>query len=233
MLFEQLPKISEIAEETNLVDQLNYFVQLNKRYLISEKSNIELLKGYETTLQGLSKEDFLIFKEKVKPLVYNKDELRPWGQLFAVFHELKGIDYLKIQGFDPNFICEDKKIEGRFPDLYDKKRGALMEVKTIYESDRDLLMLAHNTKAVSSGGMVLDEVLQSMPEELSKKIIKDIKDAQIQLNKFDSDGVYNSKFIFLCLRLDVRCDLNRKIKEEIKLFIESLNESVKIITDFL
>jgi len=229
MRLNKLDKIFEIAKVTNLKDASNYFTQ------IKEGNVPGLLLEYENILKRLPDEDFAIFLKKVKTRVY-KDKLRYWEPLFAIFHELKAFDYFERLEYNPKFIPESNKL--KTPELYDLDNDLLVEVKTIFRSDWDCFVVEKNTEAMKKGSFVDEAIVENasfdLPEKLKDKIIKTINSAEAQLIKFDTQNIYNKRFVFLLLELDSRCIPNEsKIIGQIKTFIKSLKKKTKIIVQFL
>lgn len=229
---KELNKIVEIAEETDLSKQNNYFVLFDKQLKSTKGPKLFSIRfdrweRYNQILRQLSGEDFKIFKKKIIPLATIRDKKRGWEQLFSILEELEGFNYLKKeQSLNPHFVSEYR--QGETPDLYDKKAGAVMEVKTNNVSDVNLEKIQERE---------LIRGRRNLPDNLKEKIKNIVSRAKDQIKGF-CEGQYcekNKRFIFLSINLDTSCDIEPekfRVQKQIEQLINDIERDFNIVISF-
>ncbi len=193
----ELYNLTRNLEESNHPER-NYFHRFEEE--INHPLSKERIQSLENDLSRIDIESWNYLKEKLQKIKYitNPHKERYWQQLSDLFNEVKGYIYLQDIGYDEiQFIKEDK---GETPDFYaiGSKGTALLEVKTINISDKEVKYRNPNIppkcKSIEPG---IDEGLKSQILKISDK-------AKNQLQNYCNDNkLYEAKlFIMICVNFD-------------------------------
>jgi hypothetical protein len=135
---------------------------------------------------------------------------RDWAALIDVLNEAKGYEYLVSRGYSHIRYLPNSNV-AQSPDLLAEspEPGALLEVKSIHQSDCDIAQL----------GKIRSAAYQ-ISDGLKRKIVSDYKKAIDQCAEVDPSKT-RKWFLFLCIDVDsdIACvpsnipDLDRFIKE--------------------
>jgi hypothetical protein len=194
-------------------------VEASDNWFLQEGTN-EALEGRHPTaldiereLQELNSPAWIALREKAKPYVHKIDAYGYHKQLFEALHEAKGYVWLKQRGYEGiEFLKENKQ---QTPDLsaWSSRRQALMEVKTVNESDGQ-------KKYFESPREIRDAVEsdRTIPGAFKVEILRTIDAARQQLIGYPAPSV-ERRFIYLV----VRPDFNFHLDEELLAFVREQN----------
>jgi hypothetical protein len=190
------PRLSDLYRSSDVKNLSNHFLQDNVISALSRSSPAAV--EFEKELQKLSAIAWTEFKPKALMYVCVTQKRRGRNQLFECFNEVKGYISLSSKYDDIRFI---KEISTKTPDLIasSKTSSALMEVKTINESEQELDYLGtplDNRDALKGE--------HTLSESLKKKVSIKISEAKKQLLRYTARTVHE-RIIFLVIRLDFQC----------------------------
>lgn len=189
-------RLSDLYRSSDVTNSSNYFLQDNVISALSKLSPtaVEL----EKELQKLSAIAWTEFKPKALKYVGVTHHRRYHNALFECFNEVKGYISLSSKYDDIHFIPESSTTT---PDLiaFSKASSALMEVKTINESDQELNYL----------DIPLEErdtltAEHAVSDSLRAKVSSAISKAEKQLLGY-TDHTVHERIIYLVVRLDFHC----------------------------
>ena len=192
------PRLSDLYRNSDVDNSSNHFLRENVVSALSEPSQAAV--KLEKELQQLSATAWKEFKPKAVKKVCIRDPRRGYNALFECFHEVKGYLYLKLRlRYDEiHFIPEGTSPT---PDLYaiSKTSSALMEVKTINESDKEL-----DYSDIPLEGRDALRAEHAVSDSLREKVSSAIREAEKQLLGYTAYTV-NERIIYLVIRLDFQC----------------------------
>jgi hypothetical protein len=206
------PRLADLYRSSDVTNSSNYFLQDNVISALSKPSQtaVEL----EKELQKLSATAWTEFKPKARKYVCVTHPRRDHNALFECFNEVKGYLSLSSKYADIHFIPESST---KTPDLIASSgtSSALMEVKTINESEQELDYL---DKPLDNRDALEGE--NTLSESLKKKVSITISEAKEQLLGYTAHTVHE-RIIYLVVRLDFQCatsgtthDLDSFLKEQ-------------------
>jgi hypothetical protein len=189
-------RLSDLYRSSDVTNSSNYFLQDNVISALSKPSQtaVEL----EKELQKLSANAWTEFKPKALKYVCVTHHRRDHNALFECFNEVKGYISLSSKYEDIHFIPESST---KTPDLIasSKTSSALMEVKTINESDQELdyfdIPLEERDPLTAE---------HAVSESLRAKVSSAISEAEKQLLG-DTAHTVHERIIYLVVRLDFQC----------------------------
>ena len=93
---------------------------------------------WESLLQALDSQSFMIFLDKATRYVTKRHDTRGWDQLVACMNEVRGYEYALALGYTNARLLANRSQS--YPDVEASKADekCLMEVKTIQKSDFDI-----------------------------------------------------------------------------------------------
>lgn len=204
------PKLADLYRSSDMSNSSNYFRNDNVLGALSKPSQtaVEL----EKELQKLSSIAWTEFKSKALKYVCVTHHQRGHNALFECFNEVKGYISLSSEYDDIRFIPEGSTTAPDFIAI-SKISSALMEVKTINESDQEL---DYFDIPLQERDALKAE--HAVSESLKAKVNTAIRKAEKQLLGYTAHTVYE-RIIFLVVRLDFQCatpgtrhDLGRFLK---------------------
>ena len=206
----QFPRLADLYRSSDVSNSSNYFLRGKVISALSKKSPAAV--KLEKALRNLSATAWTEFKKKALKCVCEVHCRRGHNALFECFNEVKGYISLSLKYKDIHFIPSSST---KTPDLFasSKTSSALMEVKTINESEQELDYLGtplDNRDALKGE--------HTLSESLKKKVSITISEAKEQLLGYTAHTVHE-RIIFLVVRLDFQCatsgtthDLNSFLK---------------------
>lgn len=229
--WSQFPKINSLFQGSELENPDNYFSLAIQREVLK----FEFIQGFyfklEKELAFLDETAWNQFRQKVLRYITVVDQTRGYQQLFDCFNEVKGYIFLRSQGYkNIEFIAESKSAQT--PDLMGKDVDgvALVEVKTINRSDKEIAHIKNNSKGQ---GMVVRDVLHALPISLTRKIESTIETASKQLLSYNIEAKINRRIVYLYINSDVVLSLDTRNIDALKNFCHGLqSESVEIVSEF-
>src|ERR1051326_250515 len=200
----EFPRLNELYEMSEQSHPDNYFTTFERCYADDRDGTRRSFGPLEKALERTDPEAWRLLVGKALPSITQKDSRRGWYQLFNSLHEAFGYEVLADRGYTSiKFIKPGKK---RTPELLGKSQTstAILEVKSIGCSDDEIDRLAARPPEVF-------DLAQELSNELKKKLLSDIKNAQDQLEKFDESA--DKRIVLLVVYMD--CDHwgNDKIEE--------------------
>jgi hypothetical protein len=173
----------------------NYFTAFEQCYA-NNRDGTRLSYGpLEKALERMDNEAWKRLADRSLPLITKKDPRRKWDQLFNSLYEAFGYKFLADRGYTSiQFIDRG---DDRTPDLLGKSETstAILEVKTISNSDKEIDRLAARP-------LKMFNLAQELSDELKKKLRTDIENARGQLEAFDMP--VDRRIVLLVVHMD--CD---------------------------
>lgn len=178
---DDYPRFYELYNETKQQGLNNFFQELAGK--IQKTPDFAVFRKLEEDLSVLDSRSWADFKSKVLRCSIEKKELRGYSQLVDCLNEVKGYIYLKRQGYSNiAFIPESANETPDIRAVSENQTIALLEVKTINVSDKEIMYLEENTGRIISGRcLIVRDVSLGIPEGLRDKLLSSIKKARSQL----------------------------------------------------
>ncbi len=207
------PRLFDLYRASDRTDPQNYFLQWGvMNALVTQR---QTAVAHETELQQVHDAAWEEFKRKAQRYTAVRHKQRDYAQLFDCFNEIKGYLYLRSEGYDEIHFMEE--VDTRTPDLR-ATRGtsvALLEVKTIHESDDECAYFAADPKTRDA-----KKVEHALPDMLKSKLRKTIPHARRQLLEYQ-DSAAERRIIYLVIRID----FHYRIEDELASFINQQADS--------
>lgn len=191
------------------------------------KKSPSVFKGIEEDLARLPAPAWSSFKKRMLESI-QKAPKREYQQFVDTLNELKGYRYLENQGYsDIEFIPRSDDRET--PDLKASASGrslALVEVKTLNQSDDEVAHIEENTSRLEVGEeLIVRSVQVGLPDALKRKIRDTIAKAKSQLVSYESDVPDICRVIFLVIKLDTIQALDQRNWNGLDIFLTQQQES--------
>jgi len=206
------PNLYELFTASDVQHPDNYFSD------IDTPRAIQAYREWEDRLARLDPQSRQNIIERAAPLVSLRDTAkgRHWAALFETLNEVKGYNYLQDQGYtEVRFI---PRTSVRTPDLHGSASfgEALLEVKTVNLSDKD----------ISLSGK-LQKGHHGLPEGLKNKLKSDYVTACQQLHSFPVREPARRICSFY-INVDLELVLTRSNRQELIDFFASLKTDCEI-----
>ncbi|MCH8272287.1 MAG: hypothetical protein IIB41_03425 [Candidatus Marinimicrobia bacterium] len=178
----------------------------------------ESCEGFEKRLSKLSNENFEVFKNKIINQG-NPDHkgLRDYPAMNCIRNELYGWEFLEKEDYKNIEFIQDSDIAGnKSPDFRARKNrepDVLLEVKTIFPSDKDMEGLKKLWENPNTIQWLNSSV--GIEEGLWDKVEADIKVAIKQIDAYSNNGNFR-KIIYLVISLDTGKTFNTENWDELK-----------------
>jgi hypothetical protein len=188
----------------------NYFTKAFEGKFACNPTGTRMSFGpLEKALQGLDGDAWKNLAEKARPWTTKKEPLRQWSQLFNHLYEAFGYEWLAKNGYTSiRFIDRRVKEAKQTPELLGKSATstALLEVKTINNSDEDIASRARRPPPVFN-------LAAPLPEGLKRKLADDVEKARQQLMTFEEP--VDRRIVLVVINPDCAFWLNAAVYQEI------------------
>ena len=236
---KDFPRLYELYRESEQDSETNYFKDFDSVLTIPPdkspaRSSYERL---EKELGELDKAAWQELRQKALKCITIKNELRGHNQLFECLNEAKGYLYLNSEGYkEIHFIPKENS---KTPDLIARRGSsvALLEVKTINESEDELNWISLNSKEFTLywkarlekreppvQRKLVREVRQGLDDSLKCKIAVKIWEAKCQLLGYDIEKV-DRRIVYLAIRLDILTAMNPRNIDELAAYIQQQSDN--------
>ena len=227
----QLPRLYDLYDRSDKSHPDNYFTNFSATR--AEMFLKTIFQPMEERLQKLDTEAWKQLVEKtldsvttklIRAQANNASETRPsrfWAPLYDFLNEARGYALLADRGYQKiSFIdcnCQDKKKQRKSPDLLGESQSstAILEVKTINESDKDLEWKERNQSQTRT--------VTGLSAEFRKKLSSTIAKASAQLNAYPKP--VDKKIVLLLIRFDMDNILEASNYTTLQAMIETIQIS--------
>jgi hypothetical protein len=190
-LSEHLPRLRQLYDKSDKSHRDNYFMNIRPHFF--EWGLPARLRQIEALLCPLDVNAWEKLLKKTLPFVTERDRRRGYYQLFNHLNEARGWALLFDRGYTE--ICFIESGANKTPDFWATKSNsmALLEVKTIGQSDKDIYSIANGPPQVVNMG-------QMLPDEFKRKVARTIDIAKRQLETHA--GTVDERIVMLVVHLD-------------------------------
>ena len=229
----EFPRLAELRDCVPSTGEGTFFHGIPS---IIQKSSLvrDYYRQLESDLHALDERAWRAFKSKVLKCDVRSHDRRGYTGVHSVLCEAKGYQYLKTElsrsklPYDQiQLIDEDRK--DKTPDWGAFFRGSvvsLVEVKTVYESDKCLDHILEDTKQLrESGKATCRRVDPEISEEFWEKLRSTVSRAKKQLHAYESNKAI-PRIALLIVHFDLDLRLSSVNTEAVSLFLDGFNEGL-------
>jgi hypothetical protein len=226
---KKFPRLIELRERDQS-KRLSGFFDAIPQNVNQPQFAVEFYRQIEKDLQTLDDIAWQYLQNEILSTALNLDKNPSYSQVITRIFEAKGYVYLINQGYDKiKFI--HRQTGQKTPDLMaldEDKILALLEVKTIWESDDEWKYILENTRSLKDGKPLLIRRLQpKFSNELKCKIRSVLRTATDQLTSFSAPSNCRRIVLFV-IHLDHEQAMTQGICQDIKKLLESENNFIEI-----